>query len=81
MICYAALGAAGLPAFAGFSGGAQVLAGPTGGYIFGFIITAFMTGLILEKTTFNLLIALLPNTAGMIVTLACETIQLKHVLD
>lgn len=81
MVGYAALGAVGLPVFAGFSGGAQVLAGPTGGYIFGFIITAFITGYILEKTTFTLPMAIFANVVGMIVTLVCGTIQLKFVLD
>ena len=81
MVGYAALGAVGLPVFAGFSGGAQVLIGPTGGYIFGFILTAFITGYILEKTTFTLPVALVANVVGMIVTLVCGTIQLKFVLD
>ncbi|MGI8313663.1 biotin transporter BioY [Halobacillus mangrovi] len=81
MVGYAALGAIGLPVFAGFKGGAQVLVGPTGGYIFGFILTAFITGLILEKTKFNLTMALVANIVGMIVTLICGTVQLKFVLD
>ncbi|SFK54547.1 biotin transport system substrate-specific component [Halobacillus dabanensis] len=81
MIGYAALGAVGLPVFAGFSGGAQVLAGPTGGYIFGFILTAFVTGYTLEKTTFSLPMAIVANMVGMIITLVCGTFQLKFVLD
>lgn len=35
--CYIALGAVGVPIFAGFVGGAQVLAGPTGGFIIGYL--------------------------------------------
>ncbi len=81
MICYAALGVVGAPVFAGFSGGAQVLIGPTGGYIFGFILTAFVTGLILERTSFTFSMAIVANIAGMIITLLCGTIQLKFVLD
>jgi biotin transport system substrate-specific component len=81
MVGYAALGAVGLPVFAGFSGGAQVLVGPTGGYIFGFILTAFVTGYILEKTSFTFSLAIIANVLGMIVTLVCGTIQLKFVLD
>lgn len=81
MVCYAALGAVGLPVFAGLKGGAQVLVGPTGGYIFGFIATAFVTGLILERTKYNLTMAMIANTAGMIITLLFGTIQLKFVLD
>ncbi|KAA0562120.1 biotin transporter BioY [Bacillus sp. CH30_1T] len=81
MICYAALGAVGVPVFAGFSGGAQVLVGPTGGYIFGFIVAAFFTGFILEKTKFTIPMAMVANTVGMIITLILGTIQLKFVAD
>jgi biotin transport system substrate-specific component len=81
MIGYAALGAVGVPVFAGFSGGAQVLVGPTGGYISGFIAAAFITGLILEKTKFNLTMAMIANTIGMILILILGTIQLKFVAE
>ncbi|MCR8850239.1 biotin transporter BioY [Rossellomorea sp. SC111] len=81
LICYAALGAVGVPVFAGFSGGAQVLVGPTGGYIFGFIVAAFFTGYILEKTKFTIPMAMIANTVGMIITLILGTIQLKYVAD
>ncbi|RDW15373.1 biotin transporter BioY [Oceanobacillus chungangensis] len=81
MVCYAAIGAVGLPVFSGFSGGPQVLIGPSGGYIFGFIAAAFITGLILEKTRFTIPIALIANIVGMVVTLFFGTIQLKFVLD
>lgn len=81
MLCYAAIGAVGIPVFAGFSGGPQVLVGPSGGYIFGFIAAAYITGLILEKTRFTVRMALIANIAGMFVTLVFGTIQLKIVLD
>ncbi|WP_085506564.1 biotin transporter BioY [Thalassobacillus devorans] len=81
MIGYAALGAVGVPVFAGFKGGAQVLVGPTGGYIIGFVAAAFITGYILEQTKFNLTMAMIANTAGMIVTLLFGMVQLKLVLD
>ena len=41
---YAGLGAAGLPWFSGWSGGLGYLAGPTGGYIVGFILAALFLG-------------------------------------
>ena len=41
---YILLGAAGLPVFAGFTGGVGVLAGATGGYIIGFLCADFCTG-------------------------------------
>ncbi|WP_078381892.1 biotin transporter BioY [Sutcliffiella halmapala] len=81
MVCYVALGAVGLPVFAEMKAGFSILVGPTGGYIFGFILTAFITGLILEKTSFTLKMAMIANTVGMIITLLMGTIQLKLVLD
>jgi len=41
---YAGLGAAGLPWFSGWSSGTGYLAGPTGGYIIGFILAALFLG-------------------------------------
>lgn len=46
---YILLGAVGLPVFSAFSGGLGFLLGPTGGYIIGFLFTAFIVGFITEK--------------------------------
>ena len=46
---YAGLGAAGLPWFTGWSGGAGHLAGPTGGYILGFFLAALFVGHFIDK--------------------------------
>lgn len=81
MVGYMALGAIGIPVFAGFSGGFHVIVGPSGGYIIGFIAAAFITGLILEKTKFSIPMAMVANVAGMFVTLLFGTIHLKIVLD
>lgn len=45
---YVALGAAGLPVFAGFRGGFGALLGPTGGFLLGYLLAAFLLGLLLE---------------------------------
>ncbi|MFC4386978.1 biotin transporter BioY [Gracilibacillus marinus] len=81
MICYMLLGLIGAPVFAGFSSGLQAIIGPSGGYIIGFIATAFVTGLILEKTAFTFKMAVVANIVGMIVTLVFGTIQLKYVAE
>lgn len=39
---YILLGMAGVPVFSGFNGGIGVLAGPTGGYIIGFLFTGIL---------------------------------------
>ena len=49
MVVYTLLGVAGLPVFAGGSSGMGVLLGPTGGYIFGFILAAYLIGKLSEK--------------------------------
>lgn len=46
---YAGLGAAGLPWFNGGTGGVGILAGPTGGYIIGFILAALFLGHFTDK--------------------------------
>ncbi|TFE00016.1 biotin transporter BioY [Jeotgalibacillus sp. R-1-5s-1] len=81
MIIYMLLGITGLPVFAGFAGGAHVVAGPTGGYIVGFIAAAYLTGLFLEKTSFTIKMAIIANLIGMIVTLTFGAIWLKVLLD
>ena len=45
MLCYLILGALGVPVFAGFSGGPQVLFGLTGGYIVGYVFISYMSSL------------------------------------
>lgn len=50
VVVYILLGIIGAPVFAGFRGGLGVLAGPTGGYILGYIIIAFVTGAVCEWT-------------------------------
>ena len=49
VLAYIVAGAAGLPVFANAGAGLPVLAGPTGGYLIGFIAAAYITGLLAEK--------------------------------
>ena len=46
---YAVEGAAGLPVFAEMKAGAAIIAGPTGGYIIGFIFAAALVGYLAER--------------------------------
>lgn len=57
VIClYILLGALGLPVFAEMSGGAQVLIGPTGGFLWSFPLMVYILGLVYKQTNrFSLL--------------------------
>lgn len=48
-LVYVLLGVIGLPVFANFNGGFGVIAGPTGGYIVGYIATALIVGIAKDK--------------------------------
>ena len=45
---YLILGAVGVPVFAGFTGGLGHIAGPTGGYLVGYISSAFICAVMME---------------------------------
>lgn len=49
LIAYLLEGAAGLPVFAGGAGGVQHIVGPTGGYLVGFVASAWLVGFIAER--------------------------------
>lgn len=46
---YVSLGLAGIPWFAGFKGGIAMLSAPTVGYLFGFVIAAFLVGHMVDR--------------------------------
>lgn len=48
-LIYLLIGLVGVPVFSGFTGGFEKLAGPTGGYIIGFIPMAVIAGLAIDK--------------------------------
>ena len=66
--CYVALGAVGVPVYAGFAGGVSVLLGPTGGFLFGYILCAWTGGALIQRFGFTRKCLMLSMTAG---TLAC----------
>lgn len=44
VLLYVAVGSVGVPVFAGATGGVGVLFGPTGGFLFGFVLAAWVVG-------------------------------------
>ena len=71
----------GLPVFSGFTGGLGKLAGPTGGYLIGFIFLALIAGLFVDKFPKNRILAVVGMLIGMAITYIFGTewlaIQLK----
>lgn len=47
---YLALGVVGLPVFSGYGAGLAKVAGPTGGYLVGYLLLAFIGGMFIEKS-------------------------------
>ncbi|WP_309617385.1 biotin transporter BioY [Salinibacterium sp.] len=71
MVLYAALGIIGLPVFSESSSGWSVVAGPTGGYIIGFIFSAILTGWLAQREwDRKLLRAFVAFLIGSVVTFA-----------
>lgn len=52
---YLLIGAIGMPVFYGGKGGLAHILGPTGGYLFGFILSAWITGLISERSRHSMI--------------------------
>jgi biotin transport system substrate-specific component len=65
LILYIALGAVGLPVFAGGGSGALHLVGPTGGYLLAFPVAAGVTGALAGRAPRSVLRVLLACAAGM----------------
>lgn len=64
VVVYILLGLAGLPVFAGFTGGAGKLLGPSGGYILGYIFMALICGFFIDKWDNNLFLSFLGFLLG-----------------
>nr|WP_300325836.1 biotin transporter BioY [uncultured Anaerostipes sp.] len=66
-LIYLLLGMVGLPVFSAFTGGVAKLAGPTGGYLVGFIFMALISGIAIDKSNGNMWISILGMVIGTIV--------------
>ena len=79
MLLYIVAGAIGLPIFAGGKAGFAVLFGPTGGYLIGFIGTAYLAGF--GKRSKGLIMPLVWGLLGLAVVYGIGFLRLKFVLD
>ena len=62
-ILYFLLGIFGLPVFSGYTGGFAKAAGPTGGFLVGFVLMALISGFFIEKSQNKLV-----HFAGMLIS-------------
>lgn len=74
-LVYILLGVVGLPVFSGFRGGIGVLFGTTGGYIWGFLISAAVIGFMTEKFGKSLLVTIGSMILGLILCYAVGSLQ------
>ena len=78
VLLYLLLGFAGLPVFAGFTGGAGKLLGPTGGYIIGYLFLALICGFFVDKWSCKSLPCLVGMTLGTFVCYGFGTFWLAY---
>ena len=73
-LVYLLLGAAGLPVFSGYAGGLSKLAGPTGGYLIGFIFMALICGIVMEKSHIHTVITIIGMIAATLIAYLFGTV-------
>ena len=67
-LIYLLLGFAGVPVFAGYTGGAAKLFGPTSGYLVGYIFLTIVSGFVIEKFSYQMvwcIIGMISGTAAL----------------
>ena len=78
-LIYLVMGAIGLPVFSGFSGGFAKIAGPTGGYLIGYIFLALIAGWFIHRFENKVWIQYIGMCLGTIVLYAIGTVWLARV--
>jgi len=73
-IAYISLGIAGLPVFSGGGSGIAYITGPTGGYLWGFVLGSFICGFLVERKHIFFGMA-----AGMFIIYLPGIVQLRYV--
>ncbi|MDY6103893.1 MAG: biotin transporter BioY [Acetatifactor sp.] len=79
VLVYILLGAVGFPVFSGFKGGLGAIIGTTGGYIVGFLLTALVSGLIMDKFGKKIPVMMIAMLLGLIACYALGTVWFMYV--
>ena len=74
---YILLGAVGIPVFNGGKGGIGVIFNITGGFIYGFLILAFMCGMAYK--TKKIILKIIYSLAGLVICHLCGIIQFSFI--
>jgi len=81
MLAYITAGAVGLPFFSGGGSGLRILTGATAGYLVGFVIAAYVIGLLCERgMERSVRTSLIPFLAGTLIIYACGVAWLAVVV-
>lgn len=80
-VIYLMLGFVGLPVFAGYTGGAGKLLGPTGGYLVGYVFLTLVSGFLMEKMAYRRIWCLLATIAGTAVLYVFGTAWFVVLMD
>lgn len=81
VLIYILIGAAGIPVFSGYGAGLSKIAGPSGGYLWGYLFLAAITGFFVEKFAAKWYMVLLGAILGMMVCYAFGTIWMALQLS
>jgi biotin transport system substrate-specific component len=81
LLSYLVMGLVGLPFFAGGAHGPAIVIGATGGYLIGFLLAAYVTGLLAEHgLERNVQTSLVPFLVGTLIIYVCGVAWLAVVL-
>lgn len=81
VLVYILLGAVGLPVFSGYIGGIQKIAGPSGGYLWGYLLLVWVTGFFVEKFAGKWYMVLLGAMLGTVLCYAFGTVWMGIQLE
>ena len=79
MALYLLVGAIGIPVFAGGKGGFAHFLGPTGGYLFGYLLASWITGFISERSRALMILDILAVVVGSLTIYGLGVPWLKMV--
>ena len=77
-LMYLLIGAVGLPVFSGFAGGLGKLAGPTGGYLIGYVLMALIAGFFIDRFWNQIWLQVFGMLLGLAVLYAIGTLWLAY---